>query len=98
MQEIGPHPTVFLVALLSAMVCAFVLTIMIFNMVGELNGRLPDKESFSYLGWHWSKYKRFIREYNRYFPSSPNLKYLRISFLSMIGLMVVALWGLGFFR
>jgi hypothetical protein len=94
----GSHPIVVAVALLSAIVCGFASTIKILDMVGELNGKLPDKESFSYLGWHWPKYKRFMREYERHFPGSPNPRNLRIGFFLMMGLMIVVAWGLGFFR
>ena|ERR1700680_3783994 len=98
MGEMGPHPIVAAVALLSAIVCGFASTTRILDMVAELNGKLPDKDSFSYLGWHWPKYKRFMREYERYFPGSPNLGYLRMAFISMMGLMIVLAWALGFFH
>ena len=98
MGEMGPHPIVAAVALLSAIVCGFASTIKILDMVGELNGKLPDKESLSYLGWHWRKYKRFTREYERYFPGSPNLGYLRMGLILMMGLMIVVAWALGIFH
>lgn len=94
----APHPIIVAAALLIAIVCGFVGTIKILDMVGDLNAMLPDKDSFSYLGWHWSKYKRFLREYERYFPDSPNPRYLRTCFISsMMGLMIAA-WALGIFR
>ncbi len=98
MEQMGPHPIVAAVALVSAMVCGFASTIKILGMVDELNEKLPDKDSFSYFGWYWSKYWRFLREYERYFPDSPSPRYLRIGFILMMGLMIMGVWALGFFR
>jgi hypothetical protein len=97
MREIGPHPTVAAIALLGVMVCGLISTVKIWDMVAELNAKLPDKETFSYLGWHGPKYKRFTREYKRCFPDSHNLSYIRAVFISMIGLFIVAAWAMGFF-
>jgi hypothetical protein len=98
MGDMEPHPIVASVALLSEMVCGFVSTIRILDMVDELNGKLSEKDSFSYLGWHWPKFKRFMREYERCFPDSPNPRYLRIGFVLMMGLLIVVAWSLGFFQ
>jgi hypothetical protein len=98
MEEMGPHPIVAVIALLFMIACGFANTIKILDMVGELNGKLPDKESFSYFGWHWSKYRKFLREYEQYFPDSPNPRYLRTGFIFMMGMMIVGAWALGFFR
>ena len=96
MRGIGPHPTLFLLVVLVEIVCGFVLTKMIFDMAGELNGKLPDQEGFSYLGWHWSKFQRLLREYKLHFPDSTKPRNLRVGFLFMTGLIVVV-WALGIF-
>jgi hypothetical protein len=98
MEGTGPHPIVAIAALLLGIACGFAGTIKILDMVGELNAKLPGKESYSYLGWYGSKCARFLRDYERYFPNSPNPRYLRTGFIFMMGLMIVVAWGLGFFR
>jgi hypothetical protein len=92
------HPIVALIALPCVMACGVASTIRIWDMVDELNRKLPPEDSFSHLGWHWTKYKRFIREYERCFPASPNPRYLRIVFCVMMASLIGGAWGLGFFR
>src|ERR1700731_15134 len=67
-----------IIALLCGMACGIIGTFTIFEMVRQVNGKLPAGEQFAPLGWHFSKYQRFQREYKRLYPDGRLLFRLRM--------------------
>lgn len=71
---------------------------LMFAIIGEVNRKVPDAQRVSYLGWHFDKYQRTIREYRRLYPGGQLVRYHFVSLaLGMIFLLAFA-WEFGFFR
>ena len=74
----------------------FYSTYLGFEMIDQVNSKLPPEKQFSALGWHYFKWRRLLMEYRRLYPSGALDKRLR--WLGGIGVStgVLAAWGIGF--
>jgi hypothetical protein len=85
------------IALLCGMACGMVATFTIFEMVSQVNDKLPKGEQFFPLGWYLSKYRRHHGEYKRLFPDGRLLFRVRMLIALMFICLLVCAWGWGFF-
>jgi hypothetical protein len=84
-------------AFVSSVLCAIALTFVVFQMVDNVNEKLPEERQFSHLGWYWSKYGRLLAEYRRLYPESSLLRRFRILSMVLFVCFFVSAWGLGMF-
>jgi hypothetical protein len=67
------------------------------QMVDEVNGRLPEGERFDPLGWHASKYLSLWRTYGRLYPAGRLGRRVRYLSLAGVACVIVAAWLIGLF-
>lgn len=93
----SPRLVVGIVALASGSICGLIATLASFEMVEQVNTRLPTEVQFSPLGWYLPKTFRLHREYRRLFPEGKLL--LRVRFLMSIafGCLMISAWAIGLF-
>ena len=91
------HVIVGTVGFICGLLCAITATLVVFEMVGRVNEKLPEERQFSPLWWSPSKYSRLFAEYRRLYPSGTDLR--RFGFLAalLFACLLVCVWGLGFF-
>ena len=68
-----------------------------YAMIGEINGRLPENERISYLGFHLGKLIRIWREYRRLYPTGR--LHIHAAVLAVVGWVfgICSGWKLGLF-
>jgi hypothetical protein len=86
-----------IVALAGVSICGLLGSLVSFEMVDKVNDRLPKDQQFAELGWYFSKYQRFNREYKRLYPGRRLLVKRRRLAALMFACLLVAAWGFGFF-
>jgi hypothetical protein len=86
-----------IVALACVSVCGLVSTIVTWQMLDEVNEKLPKEEQFAALWWYASKRLRLHREYKRLYPNGRLLLKLHVLGALMIVCLFVFAWGFGFF-
>jgi hypothetical protein len=63
-----------IVALVGVAVCGIASSVLGVKMVQDVNGRLPEEQRLSEVGWYAGKYMRLIKEHRRLFPKSVQLR------------------------
>jgi len=84
-------------AFICALVFAITSSLTVFQMVDEVNDKLPEERKFSHLWWYWSKYERLFAEYRRLYPDVGLLRRFRVLTALLFVCFLVSAWGLGFF-
>jgi hypothetical protein len=72
------------------------LTVVNYEMVDQVNGRLPKDVQFSPLGWYLPKTLRLHREYRRLLPDGRLLLQIRLLIALMFGSLMGCAWALSF--
>jgi hypothetical protein len=89
--------TVGIVALACGSVFGLVTAFTNFEMVDNVNDRLPEREQFASLGWYFSKYQRLHREYKRLYPDGRLLLKIRVATTLMFACLLISAWCFGLF-
>jgi hypothetical protein len=63
-----PHIIFGIVALACFIACGMIGAFTYFNIVDEVNDKLPKEEQFGWLGWYLDKVQRLHREYKSLHP------------------------------
>ncbi len=94
----APNLVRALVLFLFSQSCIVVSGCLFYAIIGEVNGKLPDKERFSYLFGYHSKYVRILREYKDLYPMGRLAHYFKA--LLVLGLIsfIASAWQVGMFR
>jgi len=87
-----------IVILCLAASCAILSSFFLWQEIGEVNRKLSETEQISYWGMHPVKMARVKREYKRLYPTGKIDLIRRIFQYMALGLMVLLLIPLGFFR
>jgi hypothetical protein len=93
----SPRIIVGIVAVACVSICGLLSTFVLFEMVDQVNDKLPEAEKFDHLGWYLSKRLRLNRKYRMLYPDGQLLMKVRILMVLMFACVVVAAWGFGFF-
>jgi hypothetical protein len=83
-------------ALLCASACGLITTLAHYQMMDEVNDKLPDQERFDPIGWYWLKSQRLRREYKRLCPHGGLVTRIRLIFGIMIACLLVSIWAFEF--
>jgi hypothetical protein len=67
------------------------------QMVDEVNGRLPEDQRFDPLGWHAGKYLSLWSAYGRLCPAGRLGRRVRYFSLAGVACVIVAAWLIGLF-
>lgn len=86
-----------IVALACGSICGLVSSIANWQMVDEVNEKLPKEGQVAALWWSASKRLRLHREYKRLYADGRLLLKLRVLAALMIVCLLVCAWGFGFF-
>ena len=70
--------------------CAFVVTMLLTMMIGEINRKKADSETISYIGFHLLKMLTILSEYKRLYPKGR----LRVQLAGALVIQVIAFVGL----
>jgi hypothetical protein len=73
-----------------AMVCGIWSSVILMQMVDEVNVHLPESQRFALEGWHPWKSARLLREYRRFCPAGRSIARLRNLWLAMVLSMSLA--------
>ena len=93
----SPRLMVGIVALAGGSICGVLGSLVSFEMIDKVNDRLPKDQRFAELGWYFSKYQRFNREYRRLCPDGRLLVKQRVLTALMFACLLITAWGFGFF-
>lgn len=92
-----PNLWIALILFLAAQSFLLLANFLLFAMMGEINGRVPEEQRFSYLGFYPTKYLAIFRVHRQLYPSSRLPLYCKASGAMAIGLMLGFAWQFGFF-
>jgi hypothetical protein len=56
-------------ALASSPACGLAANLASWDMIDQVNQKLPWEQRFDWLFWYWSKHQRLFREYKRLYPT-----------------------------
>jgi hypothetical protein len=93
----APRIIVGIVTIACGSICGLLSTFALFEMVDQVNDKLPEAEKFDHLGWYFSKRLRLNRKYRTLYPDGQLLMKVRILMVLMFACGVVAAWGFGIF-
>jgi hypothetical protein len=89
---------VAIAAFVFAAIAGVYSTIVFRQIVDAVNQRLPQEQQFDPLWWHWPKNRRLMTECRRHYPDRTlEIKYGILVAAAFVSLLV-AVWGIGFFR
>jgi hypothetical protein len=86
-----------IVAIVCGCVCGLLATLGTFQMVDNVNEKLPETERFAPLWWDLSKTLRLWRNYKKFYPDGHLLMRVRILMAFMFACVFIAGWGFGIF-
>jgi hypothetical protein len=97
-ETVTTHIILAIAALSLATTCMISAGFVLYVMIGEINRKLPDNTQIGYLWFYWSKMRRILREYKRFYPSGRlGTLYKALTTTSGILLLLCA-WAMGLFR
>jgi len=71
-------------------------TSVLYQMMGQVNAKLPTDLQFSAIGWHYVKFRRLLTEYRRLCPLGALDQRLLILSAFGIGMITAMAWQLSF--
>jgi len=93
----APRIIVGIVAVACVSICGLLSTFAHFDMVDQVNDKLPEAEKFDHLGWYFSKRLRLNRKYRMLYPDGRLLMKVKILMVLMFACLVVAAWSFRIF-
>jgi len=75
-----------ILALACVSICGMIATLANFEIVDQINDKLPEGEQFAALGWYFSKRQRLLGEYRKLYPDGRLLLKVRVLIALMISL------------
>jgi hypothetical protein len=89
--------TIGIIALACISICGLISTFTQYEIVDQVNAKLPKSEQFDSLWWYASKTLRLHSEYKRLYPEGRLLFKFRVLMALMVSCLLVCAWALGFF-
>jgi len=84
-------------ALVCGSACGLFATLNNFEMVDQVNRKLPDGEQFDHAWWYLTKTLRLRRKYRAFYPDGGLIVRANVLTAAMFVCVLVVAWGLGFF-
>src|SRR5215471_16961812 len=72
--------------------CGLCSTFLNYEIMDQVNAKLPTDQQFSGLGWHYFKARRLLSEYRRLYPSAALDKRLYALSAVSLGIVVAIAW------
>ena len=95
MDEVSFRTAVGVLGLICMSACGLLSVLVNWEMMEQVNSRLPEPDRFQPMRWSWTKLRRLRQLYNSLCPEAPLLGRQRVLWAVAVGGLILGAWGFG---